>query len=69
MIVEPIFRDEPRSWRERLFTWPWQPFQATRRVRDFGAEQRRFAERARASVRDRYQTPSTIAIESQTNDL
>lgn len=37
----PIYRDVncvrdevvPRTWRERLFSWPWRPLQATRTVR------------------------------------
>ena len=33
VIVSPhLTKRVPRSWRERLFSWPWQPWRATKAV-------------------------------------
>lgn len=36
--MRDIFKTVPRDWVERLFTWPWRPWQATKKVRDYRAE-------------------------------
>lgn len=37
-MPQPIYKSVRRTWRERFLTWPWNPFRATRRERDFDAE-------------------------------
>lgn len=32
MMVEPVTTVQPRSWRERLLTLPWRPWQRTKYV-------------------------------------
>ena len=31
-LDKPIHTEIPRTWKERLFSWPWRPWQATRIV-------------------------------------
>lgn len=30
LLTEPKLTEEPRSWKERLFTWPWRPMKKTK---------------------------------------
>lgn len=36
--MDPIYKPVPRSWFERLFTFPWNPLETHKDVRDYAAE-------------------------------
>lgn len=48
--IDPIYKDVPRTWRDRLFTIPWRPLQATRQERDFSAEHDAYMERLEEEI-------------------
>lgn len=46
--MDPIYKSVPRSWFERLFTFPWNPMETHKDVRDYAAE---FARTKRTNTR------------------